>query len=1051
MTMKDSFENIMTLVYLIAAILSPIIGGTVTFKESQDPVESIKTGILILAIFVVVAFIYRVFQKIGERWAGSTAEGIDNWLRTVFSGFQGKYLRYITYRHRDFDVKGLSTQGVFTLELERIFVELNVSPQAFHRVSTNIIAAPSSELLKGSHALWDYLAVKGYSPKKLVIIGAPGSGKTTLLKNVALVLANKNRKSRKKSRNKVPVLLFLREHAETINVSPDISLSELIHNSVGKYRLSPPPLWFEKALKHGRCIVMLDGLDEVAEPTIRKKVVTWADKQILTYPRNHFIVTSRPFGYRESQLNGVLVLEVAPFSIKQVKQFIDNWYLANEIQSHQKDDEGVRLKAGEGADDLFSRLRKAPTLLDLAVNPLLLTMIATVHRYRSSLPGRRVELYKEICDVFLGKRQSARGMELPLTPAQKQSVLQPLAYYMMSEHLQQIDRQSALEALAERLKFVSPQNTGADFLQMIENSSGLLLERESGIYGFAHKTFQEYLASAYILEQNLEKELVSHIEDDWWHECIRLYTAQANATMTIEGCLANTPPSARALTLAIACEDEAREVHPSVRQKLEDVLLQGVESQDRGTRTIIANALLSLHIRGMMRIDDNTYISKRLVNHAEYQLFLDEMLDQGRHCQPDHWNSEQFSPGIGLEPVRGIRSADAQEFCSWLTRRENGEWRIRFPDQDEVSLSKTEMQRDIRYWISKGRNSDDPVLYPKSGTSTVDLRLIGTTMNEDLKIVRHMDQALGLDVTRTLNAAKPMISKIIGCLEGASYHDLGGSGFAFDQTDWAVASTLLRDLSKLIKDAKERMDRFDKELDSLNLISLSLEIARQIHKAHDNLRSMYSPSSYAPDRANRSRKSAREIINTARQLNNHLSYLEVDIEKAKSLNKEILNKLTGGINLKIIGATDIAMKIDSEKLRDLLLHYRNHSSKNFTEIFDLDYSAYPLLERPMTLLMDRDALMQTQIGLVRTKKLLSWYMRTLIMLVLEEIYSRQKLPDFWNKAENKRSTRKNNLEQTAENLQCIYLMLVDLEARCQGSLPAIESIRIVRERTHDRL
>lgn len=39
------------------------------------------------------------------------------------------------------------------------------------------------------------------------------------------------------------------------------------------------------------------------------------------------------------------------------------------------------------------RLNDSDVLTELAVNPLLLTMIATVHKFRSRLPGRRVELY----------------------------------------------------------------------------------------------------------------------------------------------------------------------------------------------------------------------------------------------------------------------------------------------------------------------------------------------------------------------------------------------------------------------------------------------------------------------------------------------------------------------------------------------------------------------------------------------------------------------------------------------------------------------------------
>ena len=120
----------------------------------------------------------------------------------------------------------------------------------------------------------------------------------------------------------------------------------------------------------------------------------------------------RALGYRDNPLSGVNVLDVRPFNSEQVTSFVQRWYVANEIKAQQRDDPGVRKDARTGARDLLDRLHGAPALSDLAVNPLLLTMIATVHRYRSSLPGRRVELYAEICEVSLGKRQQSRGIRL---------------------------------------------------------------------------------------------------------------------------------------------------------------------------------------------------------------------------------------------------------------------------------------------------------------------------------------------------------------------------------------------------------------------------------------------------------------------------------------------------------------------------------------------------------------------------------------------------------------------------------------------------------------
>jgi len=76
----------------------------------------------------------------------------------------------------------------------------------------------------------------------------------------------------------------------------------------------------------------------------------------------------------------------------------------------------------------------------------------------------------------------------------------------------------------------------------------------------------------------------------------------------------------------------------------------------------------------MQRIDENTYIDDTLVTCAEYQLFVDEMREQGKYFQPDHWVSYQFPDGWAREPVFGVRHSDVQAFCKWLSGRENEGW-----------------------------------------------------------------------------------------------------------------------------------------------------------------------------------------------------------------------------------------------------------------------------------------------------------------------------------------------------------------------------------------
>lgn len=84
------------------------------------------------------------------------------------------------------------------------------------------------------------------------------------------------------------------------------------------------------------------------------------------------------------------------------------------------------------------------------------------------------------------------------------------------------------------------------------------------------------------------------------------------------------------------------------------------------------------------RIDENTYIDETLVTCAEYQLFIDEMREQGKYYQPDHWSSYRFPDGQAREPILGVRYSDAVTFCDWLTQRDTGAWFYRLPIHEET-------------------------------------------------------------------------------------------------------------------------------------------------------------------------------------------------------------------------------------------------------------------------------------------------------------------------------------------------------------------------------
>ena len=62
-------------------------------------------------------------------------------------------------------------------------------------------------------------------------------------------------------------------------------------------------------------------------------------------------------------------------------------------------------------------------------------MIAYVHRYRGALPGGRADLYAEILQVMLFRRQEAKNLGVEFAGDKKEALLRGLAYAMMDRRL----------------------------------------------------------------------------------------------------------------------------------------------------------------------------------------------------------------------------------------------------------------------------------------------------------------------------------------------------------------------------------------------------------------------------------------------------------------------------------------------------------------------------------------------------------------------------------------------------------------------------------------
>jgi len=602
------------------------------------------------------------------------------WRRVVQAsavpGYGYRYRRWVLDSLRYVDVQDLATGGDHIPELNDVYVDVALVSRAPHQVSDDPLRLAAADT-SVRHSVSEFLDRR--SRVVLALVGRPGSGKST-------VLAHAARRSAHPAlgwgpgRRRVPVLLALREQAGSIIADPAISLPAVIRAAVGGAAGREPGDWWERQLRRGRCLILLDGLDEVARAQDQLDVADWIERQIAAHPDNHFVVTSRSFGLLDPLTAQADVLVIRPFTAEQIQLFLDRWYRAAERHatgaSGAAARRAMRMRAGESAAKLSALLRENPALHDLAVNPLLLTMIATAHRYRGALPGSRADLYGEICQVLLSRRGQAKGLPELLSWPAKQTLLAALAYQMMRDHVADLPADRALEVLKPQLERFGSSVTGEAFLDDVARN-GLLVEVAPGRYAFTHLTFQEYLAARHVAASpDLVKSLADNVSDPWWHETTLLYAAAADASPIVRACLdSGTIP---ALTLAFDCDEASAEIDPELRGRLDRERARAYEPGCSAEhRRLIAGVQAARLVRRTLTTASGTRVCARPVPADLYWLFLQ---DTGAP-QPD----TACEPTAG-EPAVGIWGTEAQAFVAWLnsiTATATGA-EVRLPRQEEL-------------------------------------------------------------------------------------------------------------------------------------------------------------------------------------------------------------------------------------------------------------------------------------------------------------------------------------------------------------------------------
>jgi len=378
--------------------------------------------------------------------------------------------------------------------------------------------------------------------KRLVLLGDPGSGKSSFVRHLAAWLASACLGEREPPPGwprLLPILTTLRQLAprlRDLELTRDLGQDEVLRRLRGAVwakwqadlhdcRADQYADALEDDLLAGRVILILDGLDEVAED-LRPRVRAAVTAILQAYPQlPRILITCRIRSWHEKLLPGFAVHTLAPLEPQQIKQFVSRWYGAQT--------ELGRLTVPEAQERItdLQTVATGPDLRQLAENPMLLTTMALIHQQKIGLPKQRVKLYSQAVQVLTGNWQKRKGLTVSpalaawlddkhkLRPAlnrlgyeahrrqatiQKPGFSEKPGFSAPSDQPADLTRGDIL-ALLEMPEYLQDAGLAAEFLDYVDQRAGLLVGRgnegdgKPSIYTFPHRTFQEYLAGCYLV------------------------------------------------------------------------------------------------------------------------------------------------------------------------------------------------------------------------------------------------------------------------------------------------------------------------------------------------------------------------------------------------------------------------------------------------------------------------------------------------------------------------------------------------------------------------
>lgn len=432
---------------------------------------------------------------------------------------------------------------------------------------------------------------------KIVLIGAAGLGKSTTLNYLFCKYEEIYRAFALK------IKIDLKEYAHDIGEDKKDLLwciTSEFRKKIRRAKMSfdDTEKLLTSYLEDGKCLVILDALDEIPTQKIRNRVRDEIGSFCEIYYLNRFIISTREAGYLKNRFDdSFLHIKINDFDDKQIGKYSENWFCSYYERKKFKE-----------FWEKFSEEVKRARCQSLIRNPIVLILALIIFDIEKNLPNRRVEFYKKCIETFLTVREDRKAAYI-LSEKTKNilgmdSVLPKIAYYKFSHINENVGYRFSYDELKESIyeaieveDRINWSDSVKQYLEYLVERTELIREIDDDILDFAHKTFYEYFLAAYFTKEIESVKLLDFL-NEWIGD-------------------ANYDELARLIVEVIIQNDEPRQ-HKTVIDYLFEQLYVEEKEERTSSKIDVFSIISDLYNHNMLQPKFHSRYNKVILDYPHY-------------------------------------------------------------------------------------------------------------------------------------------------------------------------------------------------------------------------------------------------------------------------------------------------------------------------------------------------------------------------------------------------------------------------------------------------